>query len=292
MSLHALFAIMGKVSIRILLTLLAAACYAPHPPAGAPCSSSGACPDGLVCSPATLTCELRAIDGGPADTSHGDAAVDARTDASPDAPVDAAPTVPVLVQEAATFASAGTSLSLTLPSAPIAGHVLVVIAGDPLSSLDSVSGGGATWTLAARSTAEANVEIWVGVTDGSSATVTISLAGNTAQLTLAVSEWANLAPTNLVDVTRTGTGSIGPASAGSITTTGAPELVLFGVAAFSSPTWGVPTGGPWTRMIGVSAGISQAAWYRVVTTPGTLAPIVTETGSSWDAALVALRGAP
>ncbi len=283
---------MDEVSRLLLLTLVAAACYAPHPPAGAPCSASGACPDGLVCSPATLTCELRAIDGGPADTSHDDAALDARTDASPDAPVDAAPTLPVLVQQAATFASAGDSLSLTLPSAPIAGHVLVVIAGDPQASLGSVSGGGATWTLAARSTTEANIEIWVGVTNGSSATVTISLAGNTTQLTLAVSEWANLAQTNLVDVTRTGTGSTSPASAGSVTTTGAPELVLFGVAAFSSPTWGVPTGGPWIQMTGVSAGVSQAAWYRVVTTPGTLAPIVTETGSSWDAALVALRGAP
>lgn len=281
---------MDEVSKLLLLTLVAAACYAPHPPAGAPCSASGACPDGLVCSPATVTCELRAIDGGPADTSPGDAAVDARTDASPDAPVDAAPTVPVLVQQAATFSSAGNSLSLTLPSAPIAGHVLVAIGGDPLSSLDSVSGGGATWTLATRSTTEANVEIWVGVTNGSSATVTISLAGNTSQFTLAVSEWANL--TNLVDATNKATGTTGPASAGSITTTGAPALVLFGVAAFSSPTWGVPTGGPWTQMTGVSAGVSQAAWYRVVPTPGTFAPIVTQTGSSWDAALVALRGAP
>jgi len=40
-----------------------AACYAPHAPAGSPCDSDQQCPDGLVCSPSTNTCE----------TSTGDA---------------------------------------------------------------------------------------------------------------------------------------------------------------------------------------------------------------------------
>lgn len=38
-----------------------AACYAPNPQAGSPCATSP-CPDGLVCSPATLTCERTAVD--------------------------------------------------------------------------------------------------------------------------------------------------------------------------------------------------------------------------------------
>lgn len=43
------------------LLVLVAACYAPHPPAGSPCDQ-GPCPVGLVCSPASLTCELVAVD--------------------------------------------------------------------------------------------------------------------------------------------------------------------------------------------------------------------------------------
>ena len=45
-----------------------AACYAPNPKAGSPCESSP-CPDGLVCSPATLTCEVRAVDASLSDVT-------------------------------------------------------------------------------------------------------------------------------------------------------------------------------------------------------------------------------
>lgn len=40
--------------------LLAASCYAPTPRPGLPCGPRDACPDGLVCAPATGTCELDA----------------------------------------------------------------------------------------------------------------------------------------------------------------------------------------------------------------------------------------
>jgi hypothetical protein len=235
-----------------------------------------------VCSEISTTCELRT------DASHHapDAAITA------DALADAAPLLPMLVQEATGHGSTGNSLSVTLPAAPIAGHVLLMIGGDPQAGLDSVSGGGATWTLVTRSTAQANVEIWMGVTDGSSATVTIALAGNTSTFTMTVSEWAKLASTNRVDVTSVGTALSSPATAGSITSTGAPELVLFGASAFGMATWGTPSGGPWIPMTGVTSNVSQAVWYRVAMTTGTLAPTVTESGTSWDAALVALRAAP
>lgn len=51
--------------MRIGVLLLLAACYAPHPGAGSPCSE-GPCPTGLVCSPASQTCELTAVDGSTA----------------------------------------------------------------------------------------------------------------------------------------------------------------------------------------------------------------------------------
>jgi hypothetical protein len=280
-----------QVRIATALVLVLAGCYAPTPQPGAPCSSSGECPQGLVCSPASTTCELRAIDAGHPDAPPRDAP-DAAIDAAPDVPIDAAPLLPVLVQEVTGFSSTGNSLSVTLPAAPIAGHVLMMIGGDPQSGLDSVSGGGATWTLATRSTAEANVEVWTGVTNGSSSTVTIALAGNVSTFSMAVSEWANLASTNLVDVTSIGNAPGSPATAGSITSTGAPELVLFGAGAFGTVTWGTPSGGPWIPMMSVTSSVSQAVWYRVATTTGTFAPSVTESGTSWDAALVALRAAP
>jgi hypothetical protein len=273
-----------RLAIALALALAAAGCYGPNPQPGAPCAPSGACPEGLVCSPASMTCELRALDAGHADTPPGDAAIDAR--------VDAGAPLPMLVQQATGFSSVGNSLSVTLPAAPIAGHMLVMIGGDPLAGLDSVSGGGATWTLVTRSTVEANVEVWVGVTNGSSATVTISLSGSTSQFSMAVSEWANVASTNFVDVTSIGNGAASPATAGSTTTTGAPELVLFAAGAFGMATWGTPSGGPWIPMMGVAASVSQAAWYRVATTTDTFAPTVTESGTSWDAALVALRAVP
>jgi hypothetical protein len=208
-----------------------------------------------------------------------------------DAPVDA-PTAPVLVQQATTFQPSGDSLSLTLPASPIAGHVLVLIGGTPQAPLTSVSGGGATWTRAAFSTVEANTEIWVGVTSGSSATVTVSMPGNISQLSIAVSEWANLAPTNLVHAANAGSGVASPATAGPIMTTSAPSLLIFGVDVFGSSTWGLPSNGSWTPMMPIAGAVAQAAWYRVEQTSGTFTTSVSETGGGWDAALVALRIAP
>src|SRR5437868_695044 len=54
-----------------LLFGVVAACYSPHAKPGAQCSPMAQCPDGLVCAPATHTCELGTtppIDG-PVDVS-------------------------------------------------------------------------------------------------------------------------------------------------------------------------------------------------------------------------------
>jgi hypothetical protein len=47
--------------VRAWAILLVAACYAPSLKAGSPCDQSP-CPAGLVCSPASLTCEVTAVD--------------------------------------------------------------------------------------------------------------------------------------------------------------------------------------------------------------------------------------
>jgi hypothetical protein len=68
--------------MRVLVAgVLAVGCYSPSPHPGAPCAD-GKCPAGLVCAPATQTCETSAIDA----ASGGDAMRDANTqDAAPDA---------------------------------------------------------------------------------------------------------------------------------------------------------------------------------------------------------------
>jgi len=46
----------------VLVAALLAGCFSPRPEAGAPCGPGSACPTGLVCSPASVTCELVAVD--------------------------------------------------------------------------------------------------------------------------------------------------------------------------------------------------------------------------------------
>jgi hypothetical protein len=70
--------------VRIAVVVLAASCYGPSPPAGAPCAANGQCPTPLVCSPATHTCERTAID---AAVAPNDIQVDLQV--LPDAPPDA-----------------------------------------------------------------------------------------------------------------------------------------------------------------------------------------------------------
>jgi hypothetical protein len=64
--------------VRAWVVTLLAACYAPSPATGVPCGNGGACPDPLVCAPATNTCER----------TRGELSVDAAIDS---AQIDAAP---------------------------------------------------------------------------------------------------------------------------------------------------------------------------------------------------------
>jgi hypothetical protein len=235
-----------------------------------------------VCSPATQTCELRAIDAA-VDTSS---MIDAATDA-----VDAPPNVPALQQQVTNYVATADSLSATLPATPAAGHLLVMIGATPAGGLTSVSGASSAWTLATSSLANANIEIWYAVADGSSATVTIARTNNMSNMWLAVSEWSGVTTPVVLEDAVAASGTTSPASAGSITTPG-PALVMFGVANGSPNTFGAPTPGTWTLMTGVAGADVQNEWYGVATGAGTFAPTVTETAHVWDAAIAAFRYAP
>lgn len=236
-----------------------------------------------------MTCELHAIDA--ATTSDTPPAIDARVDAPVDGrPIDGPMAQPTLVQQGVNYADVATSLSVTLPNLPAANDVLVMIGGNPHAHLDSVTGGGVTtWTLAVGSWDNANIEIWYGVTNGASATVTITCATNTLSMGFSVSEWSGLATTNVLDTQNAISGLVSPASAGSITTTNAHDLQLLGVGDDSPNTFGNPGPGTWTQLTPVTGFIVQGEWYRVVNATSTYTPTVSETAHSWDGATVALR---
>jgi hypothetical protein len=274
--------------IGVALGVILAGCYAPQPQAGAPCPD-GVCPSGLVCSPATTTCETHAID---ASAGHSDALlVDAPIELDA-RPIDgAAQNVPMLRQQVTNYADTAASLSATLPATPIAGHVLVMIGATPSGSLTTVSGGGVTWNLAAQSLINANEEIWWGVSDGTSATVTIARTANTQPMWLQVTEWSGLATTSTLIDAAADNGTTSPASAGSVTTTG-PSLLVFAATNDKDNVFGSPTPGTWTTLPGIDAFLVQSEWYRVEPNAGTFTPTVTEQKHSWDAALAAFKYVP
>ncbi len=247
------------------------------------------CPEGLVCSPKTNTCEVMAVAAGDAAVAMDMASlVDAPPNDAP--PPDAPLPNAMVVQQVTNSMPSGATLSATLPNAPVAGRMLVMVGAATSGGLTSVTGGGATWTRAASSPINTNIEIWYGVTDGSSATVTIARTNNTISIWLSVSEWSGLATTSPLDGANANDGTAATISAGSITTTNARDLVIFAASAFAPNTFGTPTPGTWTALTPISNTlITQAVWYQQQAATGTFAPQVTHTEGDWDAAVVALR---
>lgn len=277
---------------KLVVSTLLAGCYSPHPQAGTPCPT-GVCPDPLVCSPASHSCETTAIDAPPRqpDAPSPDAPrLDAPT------PIDAPHITAQLVQQATNHADADT-LTITLPQAPTAGDVLVFVGGDVHSELDASTGvvGGAvpTWRRAAFSAINANVEIWYGVTAGSTRDIVIhGVTGDTHPIFGNVSEWSNLVTTGtMVDGAHANDGLVSPADPGAITTTNAFDLAILGVCDFTPNTYGTPAPGTWHPLTGIDADISLGIWYDSVG-PATWHPTVSETEHEWDAALAALEVVP
>jgi hypothetical protein len=193
-------------------------------------------------------------------------------------------------QQTTAVAGAGSPLSATLGSLPAAGDLLVMIGAANHGALAAVHGGGVTWQLATRSSVNTNVEIWYGITDGSSASVAIELPMNPLPIWMSVSEWPATATANL-DRARSAAGITSPASAGAITTTSKSELVLFAVADASPDTLGSVPG--WSSLTGVASSVTvQAEWFTLAPQPGELAPQVSETAHAWDAAIAALELMP
>lgn len=193
-------------------------------------------------------------------------------------------------QITATSNNTNSPLVATLAARPSSGDLIVMIGAAEHGGLASVTGGGvATWMRATRSLNNTNIEIWYGISDGSSAAVTATFPAYQLPIWMLVTDWSSMASTNLLDVTASTSGATSPASAGSITTTFAHDLLIFGVADQTPNTFGVPQG-TWNAFTTVSSNATiQEVWYQIVTGTGTFAPGVTESHHSWDAAIAAFR---
>src|SRR6185369_11749933 len=95
---------------RLLAAVLLAGCYAPQPPAGAPCPDN-ICPSGLVCSQITHTCE-RTPGEHDADITPGDARPDSNSIVA-DAAIDTPPPPPFAYRRRITIINQSNSTMAT-----------------------------------------------------------------------------------------------------------------------------------------------------------------------------------
>lgn len=219
-------------------------------------------------------------------------AADAGLDASADAPHDAPPGA-ALVQHRAVGSTATTSLSITFQGQPAAGDVLVVIGGAENGVSGIMGGGVTTWQSAASSGISPTIYVWYGITDGTSQIVTLA-PSSSSKAWADISEWSGLDTANLVD-TQTGMGQAGGSgSSGTldlqVTTTSAPDLLVFGVSCYGSI--GAPIG-TWTPLdtVGAAATVTLYTWVQVTSTAGVEHATASFT-NDWDAALVAFHALP
>jgi hypothetical protein len=219
-------------------------------------------------------------------------------------PASAAPAI-VQQQIATSATSTVTSLSVT-PTTTTVGNVLVMIGANWGCNLLSVSGGGVTtWQRAAYSTSNSNVEIWYGVVDTASSAAVVATLNTQASpagcgSTASGAQWMNFTEWSglwaAVDAANAQAGSTSSASAPSITTTNASDLLLFGATESTSNSFGAsPTPGTWTAMTSPTATwTKQSSWYQNVAASGAYQPAVTDSGSTfrWEAAIAAFKACP
>jgi hypothetical protein len=266
----------------IAIVLVVGGCFSPQPITGAPCSSNDTCPSSLTCVAGRCV-----PPGTAADALSDGPAPDVMIDAASDAMPDASTPLPRLVQQATNYATPATTVTATFQASPTVGNILVAVGGCPQGSLASIAGAATTWQRAVFSAINANIEVHVAVANGERS-VTIGLPACTSYMSLSISEWENIAMSP-VDQVGYNDGLASPASAGSIAIASVPRLVLFSVASYTPNTFGTPSDGPWSELVPIDEDVEMRTWYRVVTTPGTLAPTVTETRHEWDATLVSLK---
>ncbi len=204
---------------------------------------------------------------------------------------DASTRGPKLVEQMTAMDSSTITLSIELPSAAIA-NTFVLIGGAEAGVLDPVGGGVKTWQLASSSFASPGVNIWFGVIEAPTTSITLTSQNGTTTMWADLTEWSGLAATSTFDggqgagsnsITGTGVATL------ATTTNAAPDLIL--LAASYYQTIGNPSG-TWTALQPTTTtGPDQHAWYRIASVAGMQQVDLAYTGP-YDAALAALRASP
>src|SRR5438034_8226192 len=141
-----------------------------------------------------------------------------------------------------------------------------MVGGTSTGSLSGVTGGGVgNWFRAQSSTTNTHIEIWYGAVDvatltsSTPVTVTAATAGG-MWMTLTEFSGVSLA----IDQTTRQAGTTSPASAPSITTTNASDLVILGIADGNGNNFGnlTPAAG-WTALAAVTTPVAQSGWYQI-----------------------------
>ena len=200
-----------------------------------------------------------------------------------------------LVQQKNGNSASATSLPVPFTAAPTttAGNVLIMVGGTSTGSLSGVSGGGVgNWFKAQSSTTNTHIEIWYGAVDiatNTSLTTPVTITAATAGgMWMTLMEWSGVSLT--IDQSGAQAGTSSPASAPSITTTNANDLVILGIADNIGNTFGSPSTGTWTALTAVTTPEAQTTWYSIAAATATFNATVTETAHTWDAAIAALKG--
>ncbi len=192
--------------------------------------------------------------------------------------------------------SSASATSLPVPftaiQSTVAGNVLIMVGGASTGPLSGVSGGGVgNWFRAQSSTTNTHIEIWYGAVDvatntsSTPVTITAATAGG-MWMTLMEFSGVSLA----IDKSGAQAGTSSPASAPSITTTNASDLVILGIADNIGNTFGSPSTGSWTALTAVTTPEAQTTWYSIAVATATFNATVTETANAWDAAIAAFKG--
>jgi hypothetical protein len=206
------------------------------------------------------------------------------------------PCVPALVQKASGVSQNqnATSVSASFSAAPTANHLLVAIVGTDISVTINTPGG---WSAAMNQRGAPGQAIFYKVAGGSeSNTVTVTVSSGT-QLGLQIYEYSGVATTSPLDQTASSTGSSNSPSSGSVTTTGANDLLIAGVVIQANTSFS-----NWTNSFneesdfnntGGSPKRSYAGADRIVTATGTNSTTATTTVlGAWRGQIVSFKAAP
>ena len=131
--------------------------------------------------------------------------------------------------------ASGTSLALTLASAPVAGNALILLSCADSTAISSIATTGTTWASAVISSVTPTLEIWYALNIGTANDTTITYASTTGGKAGHLFEFSGLNTSAALDVTASSSSTENPIPTGTTATTAqADELWVGAIGAWGS----------------------------------------------------------